>query len=113
MLADPGLMVVQPVEMLDQLHVAVDREGRVLAQRMERRKEDPGAEITVLHGVPFKSRWRAYAHHVTLRRPRSGRLEGWNAHRARSPSIETHAFGVLPGLGRRPTSLALSTSQPR
>jgi len=31
------------------LHVAVDRQGRVLAQRVERGEEDAGAEIAVLH----------------------------------------------------------------
>src|SRR5260370_27860287 len=49
MLADPGLVIVQPVEMLDHLHVAVDRQGRVLAQRMEGREKDAGAEIAVLY----------------------------------------------------------------
>ncbi len=51
MLADPGLVIVQPVEMLDQLHVALDGERRVLAQRMKRGEEDSGSQIAVLHVV--------------------------------------------------------------
>ena len=35
MLADPGLVIVEAVEMLDQLHVPLDRKRGVLAQRME------------------------------------------------------------------------------
>jgi hypothetical protein len=50
MLADPGLVIVETVEMLDQLHVALDGERRVLAQRMEGREEDAGSKIAVLHG---------------------------------------------------------------
>src|SRR5262249_24096633 len=51
MLADPCLVIVETVEMLDQLHVAVDGERRVLTQRMEGREKDSGPEIAVLHGI--------------------------------------------------------------
>jgi hypothetical protein len=47
MLTDPRLMVVQPVEVLDQLHVALDSEGGVLVQRMEGRQENAGAQIAI------------------------------------------------------------------
>ena len=53
MLADPRLMVVQPVEVLDQLHVAFDGEGGVLVQRMEGRQENAGAQIAVGQGRPL------------------------------------------------------------
>jgi hypothetical protein len=51
MLADPGLVIVETVEMLDQFHVALDGERGVLAEGMERREKDAGSEIAVLHGV--------------------------------------------------------------
>jgi hypothetical protein len=51
MLADPGLVVVETVEMLDQFHVAFDRKRRIFPQRMEGSEEDSGSEIAVLHGV--------------------------------------------------------------
>src|SRR5262245_27787020 len=51
MLADPGLVIVQPIEMDEQLHVAIDREQRVFAQRMKRREKDAGLEISVVHGL--------------------------------------------------------------
>ena len=43
-LADPGLVVAEPVEVRDQLEVALERQGRVLAGRMERREEHPEAQ---------------------------------------------------------------------
>jgi len=49
-LADPGLVIVQPVEMLDQLHVAFDGERGILVKRMERREKDAGTQKTVVHG---------------------------------------------------------------
>ena len=52
-LADPGLVVVEPVEMDQQLHVALERQQRVLVQGMEGREEDAGSEIPVLHPLAF------------------------------------------------------------
>ena len=48
-LADPGLIPAEPVEMLDQLEVAFERQRRVLPRLVERRHEDPEAEM-VGHG---------------------------------------------------------------
>ena len=55
-LADPGLVVVEPVEMLQQLHVAVDRQQRVLVQGMEGGEEDAGLQVSVVHGAWASSR---------------------------------------------------------
>ena len=49
MLAAPELVVAQLVEPLDQLHVAPDRERRVLAHPMERREEDAEFQTPVCH----------------------------------------------------------------
>ena len=55
MLADPGLVVVQLVEMNEQVHVALKREQRILVHRMKRREKDAGLHIAVVavgHGAP-------------------------------------------------------------
>jgi hypothetical protein len=49
-LAAPEFVVAQLVEMLDELEVAAELQGRVLADRMVGRQE--GAELEPLHGVP-------------------------------------------------------------
>ena len=51
-LADPGLVIVQLVEMDEQIHVALEREQRVLVHRMKRREEDAGLHIPVV-GMSF------------------------------------------------------------
>ena len=43
-LADPRLVVAEAVEVLDQLEVALERQRRVLARRVERRHEDAEAQ---------------------------------------------------------------------
>src|SRR5260370_18315717 len=48
-LADPRLVVVQPVEMLEQLEVALDRQRRVLVVIVERREKDAAAQIEIVH----------------------------------------------------------------
>ena len=51
MLADPGFVVAQLVDPLDQLHVARHRERRVLAHAMERRQEDAERKSLVITGL--------------------------------------------------------------
>src|SRR6266851_10394550 len=51
MLADPRLVVAEPVEVLQQLHVALDRQGRVLVVIMKRRQKDAAAQVEIAHGV--------------------------------------------------------------
>ena len=53
-LADPGLVIVQPVEMDQELHVAVEGEQRILGERMEGRKKDAGLQKSVVHGIPVR-----------------------------------------------------------
>src|SRR5712692_6555949 len=55
MLADPDLVVAQVIEPLDQLHVAVDGQGRILAYSMERSEEDAEFHSAMGHG--FSMRW--------------------------------------------------------
>jgi hypothetical protein len=50
-LADPGLVEPQPVEVLDQLQVLVQREGRVLPHGVERSMEDAEAQGPVHRGM--------------------------------------------------------------
>src|SRR5712691_3173006 len=51
MLADPRLVVIQPVEMLQEFEVALDRQGRVLVVIMKRRQEDAASQIAITHDV--------------------------------------------------------------
>src|SRR4051812_1691187 len=61
-LTDPRLLVPEPVEMLDQLEVALEREGRVLARSVEWCEEDAEPqwplEIAVCHGPTLAGPWR-------------------------------------------------------
>ena len=47
-LADPGLVIVQPVEMDQQVHVALEREQRILVNGMKRREEHAGLHVAVV-----------------------------------------------------------------
>jgi hypothetical protein len=50
-LADPGLVVAQVIEPLDQLHVAGQGKRGVLAQAMEGREEDAELHSAMRHAV--------------------------------------------------------------
>ena len=52
-LADPRLVVAEPVEVHDQVEVALERQRRVLARRVERGHEDPEAKTITSSVVPF------------------------------------------------------------
>ena len=45
MLADPGFVIAEPVEMIDQLQIALDAQRRVLVDRMKGREEDAVLEF--------------------------------------------------------------------
>ena len=47
--ADPGLVVVQLVEVDEQIHVALEGERRVFVVRMKWREKNPGAHVAVRH----------------------------------------------------------------
>ena len=49
MLADPGLVIIEPVEMLQQLEIPLDRQGRVLVVIVERRHEDAAPQVRIAH----------------------------------------------------------------
>jgi hypothetical protein len=44
-LADPGFVIPEPIEMADEVHVAVKREVRVLVDFVERCEEYAGADL--------------------------------------------------------------------
>ena len=58
-LADPGLVVAEVVEPLEQFHVAADGERRVLAEPVERGEEDAEFQAAMRHTpclrLPFAS----------------------------------------------------------
>jgi hypothetical protein len=49
MFADPGFVKAELVEMLDQLHIPLERQRGILPDRMERGQEDP--EFQVFSGI--------------------------------------------------------------
>src|SRR5439155_5614161 len=49
MLADPGLVIIEPVEMLQELEIPLHRQGRVLVVVMERRHENAALQIKLAH----------------------------------------------------------------
>ena len=74
-LADPGLVIVQPVEMDQKLHVAIERQQRIFAERMKRREENAGFQKSILHGlVVFFAGARPYRS-ITDRRGYLGKAE--------------------------------------
>src|SRR5262245_51006633 len=54
MLADPGLVIAQVVEPLDQFHVSGQRQRRILAHAMERSKEDAEFHSGMSHGTSWR-----------------------------------------------------------
>src|SRR5689334_2262211 len=54
-LADPRLVIVQLIDVLQQLHVALQRERGVLSQVVERRKENAAAQVA--HGLASWGYW--------------------------------------------------------
>jgi hypothetical protein len=55
MLTDPGLVIIELVEMDQKLHVALKRQQGIFGQRMEGRKENTGLEKSVVHGLGFRA----------------------------------------------------------
>src|SRR5262249_57590577 len=49
MLADPRLVVIQPVEMLEKLEIPLNRQRRVLVVIMERREKNAAADVLIAH----------------------------------------------------------------
>src|SRR5215471_6722730 len=49
MLADPGLVIVQPVQVNQKLHVAIESEQRVFVQRMKGSEKNPCLQKPVVH----------------------------------------------------------------
>ena len=53
MLADPGLLVAEAIEVLDQRQVAVNGFGRILFQGMEGREEDAVTQVGRTASIPI------------------------------------------------------------
>ncbi len=48
-LADPGLVIAQLVEVLDELEIALEGKGGILVDGMKRRQEDSEAQRRIQH----------------------------------------------------------------
>ena len=51
MLADPGLVIIEAVEMLEQFEVPLDRQCRVFVVIVKRREKDAASQIGLAHGA--------------------------------------------------------------
>ena len=70
-LADPGLVIVELVEVDQQVHVALERKQRIFARRMERREEHAGFHVAVAVSVMRTPPRSAHAAGAARARPRS------------------------------------------
>jgi quinol monooxygenase YgiN len=68
MLADPRLVIAEPVEPLDQLEVARHRQGRVLAEPMKRGEKDAEFHAALRHGCCLQ-RSNSAAYRKSLAQP--------------------------------------------
>lgn len=58
MLANPGLVIVQPIEMDQKLHVPVERQQRIFSEGMKRSKKNAGLQKSVFHRLdPGLDNW--------------------------------------------------------
>ena len=55
-LADPRLVIIQPVEMLEQFEIALDRQGRVLVVVVKRREKNAAAQIEIVHAEVLRQK---------------------------------------------------------
>ena len=122
-LADPGLVEPEPVEVLDELEVAVEQQRRVLTGRMERGHEDAEPHAGHARYLPkVLSCWRrryksapldaAPRHHAgrgDLRRP-GGRARTAGGHPRRRSTTQRGARRRTLRVGRSATS---SSTSPR
>src|SRR5262252_1542977 len=58
MLSDPGLVIVQPVQVNQKLHVAIESEQRVFVQRMKGSEKNPCLQKPVVHSPDLFSGFR-------------------------------------------------------
>jgi hypothetical protein len=57
MLADPGLVIVKPIEMDQEIHIAVEGEQRVFGQWMKRGEKNAGPQKSLGHGIALSRRF--------------------------------------------------------
>jgi hypothetical protein len=55
-LADPRLVIVQPIEMLEQFEVALDRQRRVLVVIVKRREKNAAAHVEIVHAEVLRQK---------------------------------------------------------
>ena len=57
MLADPGLVIVKPIEMDQEIHIAVEGEQRVFGQWMKRSEKNARPQKSLGHGIALSRRF--------------------------------------------------------
>src|SRR5262249_20269656 len=89
MLADPGFVVAEPVEPLEQFHVAREREVGIFAEAVERREEDAEGHTFVGHGPDCSTRGSAASFGVPCRAMNDKGIHLVREHLAKLPPSNT------------------------
>src|SRR6516162_5863406 len=112
MLADPGLVIVQAVEVNQKLHVAIESEQRVFIQRMKGSEKNPCLQKPVVHRPRSFFRFSALLTSIvaiTGRLTRQGFMTGGigsGRHFARQQSSGSNVrFGSKADIGARPRNV--------
>ena len=78
MLADPGLVIVKPIEMDQEIHIAVEGEQRVFGQWMKRSEKNARPQKSLGHGIALSRRFVGVAQEANrLKAARAIILEFW------------------------------------
>src|SRR5437588_4399456 len=123
-LADPGLVVVELIEVHEQVHVALEREQRVLAHGVKRREEHAGLYVAVVdvgHGPRLRNRDGSGCGPINnrgggARRAVTAALCGVSLMNVTNDQVQPHTEGppfsaqMEPRVANRKTSTALRRS---
>ena len=87
MLADPGLVIVKPIEMDQEIHIAVEGEQRVFGQRMKRSEKNARPQKSLGHGIALSRRFVGMAQEANRLKAARAIIMGFWVSALKSPVI--------------------------
>src|ERR1700737_110815 len=87
MLADPGLVIVKPIEMDQEIHIAVEGEQRVFGQWMKRSEKNARPQKSLGHGIGWSRRFVDVAQEANRLRAARAIILGFWALALKTPVI--------------------------
>jgi hypothetical protein len=87
MLADPGLVIVKPIEMDQEIHIAVEGEQRVFGQWMKRSEKNARPQKSLGHGIALSRRFVDVAQEANRLKAARAIILGFWALALKSPVI--------------------------